>query len=183
MKIVAFAGMPCSGKSEAVRIAQDKGIPFIRMGDLVWEETKKHDLQLTNENVGFIATTMRKEHGKDIWAKRTLERIHQLKPTDLIVIDGVRNKEEIVLFKEKLGDDFVVVAIVASEPLRKQRAFSRKRSDDSSKPNAFEKRDKRELTWGLGNVIDNADIIIYNEGTLDELYGKVEAVFDNLQKR
>ena len=41
MKIIAFTGMPASGKSEAVQLAKDKGIPVIRMGDLVWEETRR----------------------------------------------------------------------------------------------------------------------------------------------
>ncbi|HIG99167.1 MAG TPA: AAA family ATPase, partial [Thermoplasmata archaeon] len=41
MKIIAFTGMPASGKSEAVQLAKDKGIPVIRMGDLVWEETQR----------------------------------------------------------------------------------------------------------------------------------------------
>ena len=32
MKIIAFAGMPCSGKSEAVRIAKEMNIPVIWFG-------------------------------------------------------------------------------------------------------------------------------------------------------
>ena len=47
MKIIAFAGMPFSGKSEAVRIAKDYKIPVIRMGDMIWEETKKQGAGLT----------------------------------------------------------------------------------------------------------------------------------------
>ena len=38
MKIIAFTGMPFSGKSEAVQIARDLDIPVIRMGDMVWED-------------------------------------------------------------------------------------------------------------------------------------------------
>ena len=75
MKIIAFAGMPFSGKSEAVRIAKEKNIPVIRMGDMVWDEVKKRGLELNDKNVGTIANEMRQKHGKDIWAKKTIERV------------------------------------------------------------------------------------------------------------
>ena len=75
MKILAFTGMPFSGKSEAVKIAREMNIPVVRMGDMIWDEVKKQGLVLTDQNVGNIATQMRKEHGKDIWAIRTIEKI------------------------------------------------------------------------------------------------------------
>ena len=33
MQVLAFAGMPFSGKSEAVKIAKEMDIPIIRMGE------------------------------------------------------------------------------------------------------------------------------------------------------
>ena len=38
MKIIAFVGMPASGKSEASRIAAEMGIPVIIMGDVIRKE-------------------------------------------------------------------------------------------------------------------------------------------------
>jgi dephospho-CoA kinase len=101
MKIIAFTGMPASGKSEAVVIAKDKGIPVIRMGDLVWEETQRQGKPLDDKNVGTVAEDMRKKHGMDIWARRTVEKISSLKQAPLLVIDGVRNMEEIDYFKKR----------------------------------------------------------------------------------
>jgi len=72
MKIIAFTGMPASGKSEAVQLAKDKGIPVIRMGDMVWEETKRQGKPLDDKNVGDVAHSMREKNGMDIWAKRTV---------------------------------------------------------------------------------------------------------------
>ena len=69
MRIIAFAGMPFSGKSEAVQIAKDSNIPVVRMGDAVWNEVEKQGLELNDKNVGMIAEKMRKDHGMDIWAK------------------------------------------------------------------------------------------------------------------
>ena len=100
MKIIAFTGMPFSGKSEAVKIAKEMDIPVIRMGDMVWQETKNQGLELNDENVGRIANDFRKEHGMDIWAIKTLDKIKSLKKNDILVIDGVRNIEEIEKFEK-----------------------------------------------------------------------------------
>ena len=177
MKIIAFTGMPFSGKSEAVDIARKKGIPVVRMGDMIWEETKKKGLEINDENVGRIANDMRKTHGKDIWAKKTLEKIKSIPKTDLLVVDGVRNIEEIETFEKELGNDFVLIAVDLTDETRYKRAMSRGRKDDSKDLRLIKERDKRELSWGLGNVIASADIVITNEGTINEFQEKIKDIF------
>ncbi len=180
MKIIAFTGMPASGKTEAVQLAKDKGIPVIRMGDLVWEETKRQGKPLNDKNVGSMANNMRKEFGMDVWAKRTVEKIHSLKKAPHLVIDGVRNMEEIEYFKKELGLDFFVVAIDAPDDLRRKRAIVRGRTDDSKDLKGLEERDKREISWGLQKVIADADIVIPNNGSLDQFRKQVLTVFNKL---
>ena len=180
MKIIAFTGMPASGKSEAVQLAKDKGIPIVRMGDLVWEETRRQGKPLDDKNVGDIASNMREKYGMDIWAKRTVEKIHSLKKSPHLVIDGVRNMEEIEYFKKELGLDFFVIAIDASDELRRKRAIARGRTDDSKNLKDLEERDKREIRWGLQKVIADADIVILNNGSLDQFKKKVLTVFNKL---
>lgn len=180
MKTIAFAGMPFSGKSEAVRIAKDYNIPVIRMGDMIWEETKKQGLELNDKNVGTIANDMRKTHGMDVWAKRTLEKIKSMNDVKVLVIDGIRNIEEIEVFEKELGEDFVVVAVQVSDELRYQRAMNRDREDDSKDLNLIKERDKRELSWGLGNVIASADIVITNEEGIEEFQVKIKDIFNKI---
>ena len=180
MKIIAFTGMPFSGKSEAVKIAQNKGYKVIRMGDVVWDEVKKQGLELTDENVGYIASNMRKKYGRDIWAKRTIEEIKVLSDVNCIVIDGIRNPEEIDAFKQNLGESFILILIDAKDETRYKRGFSRNRKDDSKDLEKIKDRDKRELSWGLGAVISSADIAILNEGNVDEFHEKITDIFDNI---
>ncbi|MBN1281209.1 MAG: flagellar hook-basal body complex protein FliE [Candidatus Thermoplasmatota archaeon] len=180
MKIIAFTGMPGSGKSEAVQLAKDRGIPVVRMGDLVWEETKRQGKPLDDQHVGEVASQMRTEQGMDMWARRTMEQIRTLKPSSLLVIDGVRNPEEIDYFKKKLGKDFLVVAIDACEELRQQRVAARGRIDDAASTKKFKERDQREIQWGLQKVIAEADIIISNNTSLQEFQHQVLQLFDQL---
>lgn len=174
MRIIAFTGMPFSGKSEAVKIAKERGIPVVRMGDMIWEETKKQGLELNDQNVGMIANNMRKIYGMDIWAKKTIKKINSMKKTDLLVIDGVRNIEEVEIFEKKLGKDFVLIAIEVSDKTRHKRALMRNRKDDSMDPDLVNHRDRRELSWGLGNVIASADSVVTNEGNLEDFKTKIK---------
>lgn len=180
MKIIAFAGMPCSGKSEAVRIAKEMNIPVIRMGDMVWEEVTNRGLPLNEKHIGTLANQMREEFGKDIWAKKTLEKISTFEKTGCIVIDGIRNVEEIKTFKNELGEDFVMIAITASDETRRKRFLARGREDDSANVQDLENRDKRELGWGLGTVIASADLVVPNERGVDELRNEIQRIFDKI---
>jgi dephospho-CoA kinase len=180
MKIIAFTGMPCSGKSIAVQIAKDKGIPVVRMGDQVWEETQRQGKPLNDKNVGDVANSMREKHGMDIWAKRTLEKISALEKSATLVIDGARNQEEIDYFRKKLGNEFLVIAIDAPDEVRRKRALARGRTDDSKEIKDLEERDRREIRWGLKNVIASADIVVSNEGSLEEFKEDMTLLLEDL---
>jgi len=180
MKIIVFTGMPYSGKSEAVKIAKDRGIQVIRMGEMIWEETRNQGLELNDKNVGEIANSMREKYGKDIWARRTSDAIKAKNKLNQIVIDGIRNMEEIEFFKKEFGTDIVIIAIDASDELRKNRSLNRKRKDDTINIQNFQERDKRELQWGLGDVIATADIIISNEGSIQDFRNRIKEVFQKL---
>ncbi len=180
MRVLAFAGMPFSGKSEAVKIAKEMNIPVIRMGDMIWEEVKNRKLELSDKNVGTIANQMREEHGKDIWARKTLEKIKSVENMNFIVIDGIRNVEEIDLFKRYLEGNFVVVAVKASDETRQKRALTRNREDDSNDVEKIKERDRRELRWGLGVVIASADVVVSNEGDIEEFRDKVRKILDGI---
>jgi dephospho-CoA kinase len=173
MRVIAFTGMPFSGKTEAVNAIKSKGVPVIRMGDFVWDEVQQRGLPVTERNVGRIAQEMRKKHGMAVWAKKTLVAVKRLGDNDLVVIDGIRNPEEVTTFKEALGNKFTLIAITAPDSLRHQRALCRGRADDSNEIEQVKQRDQRELEWGMEKVIALADMIIDNQGSLDELRRKI----------
>ena len=173
MTTIAFTGMPVSGKTEAVKCAEKKGIRIVRMGEIIWDEVKKQGLAINDETVACIATKMREIQGKDFWAQQTLKKIQD----DSLIIDGVRSYEEVMTFKKNLGN-FILVAIHASPQIRYQRILGRRRRDDAMNLTQIKKRDARELTWGIGSVISMADKMFINEGSLEDLYMFVENLLD-----
>ena len=96
MRVVGFTGMPGSGKSEAMEVAKTRGHPVVRMGDLIWEEVDRQGLPRDARHVGQVANGMRESHGKDVWAKRTAERVRAMAAGHgLVLIDGIRSQEEV----------------------------------------------------------------------------------------
>jgi len=172
--------MPFSGKSEAVQIAKDIGIPVFRMGEMVWDEVKKRGLEINDENVGAIANQMREKYGKDIWAKRTIEKIKSMKNVESVIIDGIRNTEEISAFKRELKGNFTVVAVEVPDELRHRRALNRGRKDDSKNLEKIKERDKREIGWGIDTVIASADIVISNTGNIEDFRNKIREILNKI---
>ena len=180
MKVIAFTGMPFSGKSEAVEIAKNLEITVVRMGEMVWEEVKKQALDLTSENVGRVAHEMRLTGGMDIWAQKTIQKIKEMNVSFTIVVDGIRNSEEINAFKQFFGPDFFLISIDASDNIRHQRAFSRKRIDDSANIEDIIKRDEREIKWGVKKVMEKADKKVKNEESLQSFQKKIKHFFHSI---
>ena len=183
MKTIVFTGLPWSGKSEAVAVAQKMGFPVIRMGDLVWAEVRQRGLSITPDAVGKVASEMRIQQGADIWAKRTVDVIRKMEPQSLVVIDGARSLDEINYFKGVFKDNFLVVAVVSSDTIRHQRALSRKRKDDSTDIAVIKERDEREKSWGVEKVIQSADVVYDNNDGLEMFHSKIHELLDDLQKR
>lgn len=155
--------MPGAGKSVAAAVARNLGIPVVRMGDCVWDEVKARGLPLVDEVVGGVAHEMRERHGPGIWAERTLEKVRKL-GAEQVVIDGVRSMAEVDVFHQGLGRDFVLVALHASPATRHPRLLARRREDEASSEEGAKARDRRELAWGIGEVIALADMMLLNEG-------------------
>jgi len=169
MKLICITGMPGCGKDEFVKTIEARGVPVVRMGDVVRAEAQKRGVKFSDETVGGLAHEERLKHGFGVWAQRTLPYLRH----EIVVVDGIRCYEELEIFKQKLqGSKLVLVAIHSSPETRKKRLALRGRSDDVNSHEEFDKRDLRELKWGMGEVIACADCMIVNEGTVEELQSK-----------
>lgn len=159
--------MPASGKGEAAAAARKMGYPVVNMGDVVREEVRLMGLKPTDDNLGRTGTRLRQEEGASAVARRCVPILRSL-AADTAVVDGIRNIEEVELFKQEFKDDFILIAIQASFRHRLERIKKRGRSDDTlMDEESLLIRDERELGWGMGESIKAADKTIHNEGTLE----------------
>lgn len=169
LKVLILTGMPGSGKSTAVELAKMRGKPVFRMGDMVWTEVRARGLELENEVVGKVANEMRDKHGPGIWAERTVEQVRKGGDAPLIIIDGCRSRAELDVFRKEFGADLYIVAIMAPQRTRFERLKARARKDDIRTLEELRARDRREIRWGLDEVMKAADVKIRNDGTVEEL--------------
>jgi dephospho-CoA kinase len=54
--------------------------------------------------------------------------------------------------------------------------LARKRSDDMKDISELKVRDDRELGWGMGEAMEIADVVVENNGTLDDFRDKIMAL-------
>jgi len=185
MRVIGVTGLPGSGKSVVARVAKNLGINVIRMGDIIRDEAEKR-----NVDIGETAIQLRKEHGKYVVAERCVEVIkesaHKHSNDDKIryMIEGLRSPEEVKIFKKNFKK-FKVIAVHSSPKTRFIRLKRRKRVDDSGDISQFQKRDNRELNFGIGNVIATSNYMIVNEGPIWKFKNSIRSIIKNesLQKR
>ena len=178
MKIIAFVGMPASGKSEAARIASRMGIPVINMGDVIRKEVLRRGLEPTDSNTGMVATDLRKCEGMDAVARYCISQIRET-GSELVVVDGVRGIAEVECFRQEFGKGFILISIYTPIEVRFSRIQKRGRSDDMDSIDGLRRRDERELGCGMGEAIEASSIEIENNFSLETFRKDVVNVLSN----
>ena len=179
--VVGLVGMPGSGKSLVVETAQQEGYAVVVMGDIIREETKKRGLEMNPKNIGEVMLELREKAGNSVIAEKCIPKIMQ-QESRKIMVDGLRSLHEAIFFKARFTK-FILVAVHASPKTRFNRLFRRARSDDPDGWELFNKRDARELSVGLGNVIAMAEYIILNENNRNSTRGMVRETLRRVESK
>jgi len=185
MNVIGISGLPGSGKSLISKIAKDKKIKVMNMGDLVRKEAKKR-----NADVGETSIRLREEFGDYVLAKLTIDNINEMKNNNkkslntnnsrnVVIIEGIRSQYEVNMFRENFKE-FFLLSVFSSPKTRFNRLKSRNRNDDSVKYEDFLKRDRRELDFGIGNVVATSDCVIINETDLESYKNQVNSFFNTI---
>jgi len=179
--VIGLAGMPGAGKSVVVAIAKGNGYGVVVMGDVVREEAKKRNLELSPEDLGKIMLELRQKEGSSVIAKRCIPKIEKTQEQKVIV-DGIRSPSEVEQFKRRFPK-FTLIAIHSSPETRFKRLYRRKRSDDPKDWQIFKERDQRELSVGLGEAITMAEYKIVNEGEKAAAKEKIKEILKKVEKK
>ena len=167
MKLIIVTGMPGAGKSEVADVFRKNGHPIIVMGDVIREETRRRGLEANRENTKKIALELREKDGPGAVAKHCIEEMKKTS-ADTIVIEGCRSLAEVDVFDD-YAEKVTIVSVHTSPTTRFTRLKDRGRDDAPLEWVSFRERDLREISIGLGGVIAMSDIMLINEGTIEEL--------------
>ncbi|MFH1420639.1 MAG: AAA family ATPase [Candidatus Aenigmatarchaeota archaeon] len=178
--IVAFVGMPGSGKTEATKFLESRGFARVYFGGTVVEEVKKLKLDVNEKNEKAVREELRAKHGMEAMAKLNEKNINNGLKTKNVIIDGLYSLEEYLWLKKKYGDKLIVIALYTPQKLRIKRLGSR-----PLRPLNEKEVKERDLTQfknlHTGGPIAIADYTIINEGGLDELKKNINNLMDKLK--
>lgn len=90
----------------------------------------------------------------------------------------MRQTEELERLREHIGD-ITIVALTASAEARAGWLAERGRGEDGG-GEEFAVREEREWNWGLERLMAQADAIILNEGSVEELGERTDMIFETL---
>jgi dephospho-CoA kinase len=174
MKFIVVTGMPAAGKNIAARYAQAHQYPHFSTGDFVRAEIRKQGSMGDPETSAQISTQLRGTDGLGVCRQAVEEAL--LQKTDLVFLEGIRSWPEIEFIRSKAS--CTLVAVVAPRNVRLDRVKQRGRADDSA--DHFEKRDQREIEYGVASCIALADAYVLNTGSIDEAMRQIDEIIQNL---
>jgi dephospho-CoA kinase len=180
--IIAFVGMPGSGKSLAIETLKKESIPVIHLRPVIEEECKKRGLPINNRTLREVATDLRNKYGRDIVVQRALPKIDEAYKKGHVALDSLKSPEEINLLRKR-GYGVALIAVHASPATRFDRIRHRGEKWDPQELKEFNWRDQMELNWGLGNLIAQADTMLVNEFSPDALVSAVQNLLSTIKKK
>ncbi|MFB6101395.1 MAG: AAA family ATPase [Haloplanus sp.] len=179
MKVLGTVGLPGSGKGEAAEVAREAGIPVVTMGDVIREACRERGLDPADHH-GSVARALREEEGEAAIAERSLPHIEAaLEDAETVLVDGLRSPAEVERFEEAFGDAFVLVSVEAPFETRAKRLIDRGRDASDLDREALRAREDRELGFGMGEVMENADVTVENTGSLGRFRERIRELLDD----
>lgn len=175
--LIAFVGLPGSGKSVAASILEKQGYEVIRLGDLTDRRLKENGLSETPENEKVVREDIRKTEGMDAYAKWCVEEIGKRGKENQYVLEGVRSWEECEYLK-RVFPKLLLVGIYSPPDVRYLRLKERK-----ERPLMEEEARRRDVfeidNLHMGPTLALADKLVVNTGDIREFETSILALLSH----
>lgn len=177
--IIGLAGEIASGKGTVSKYIIEKyqGSSH-RFSTMLRDVLGRLYMEESRDNMSRLSTVLRENFGEDLLAKVMFHDAQRDKNA-IVVIDGVRRKEDIKYLENLLH--FKLVYVEADMKVRYDRITNRgENSDDKQKTFAeFEKDHQLETELRIRDLKVDADYVLDNNGRVEDLYAQVDAIFSN----
>lgn len=182
--IIAIVGMCGSGKSVAAGyIDSQKEFKSIYYGGYVLEEVKNRNLEINSVNEKFVREDLRKLHGPDVMAKKSIKDIDAYLGDGFnTVIDGLYSFSEYLYLKKIYEKKLNILAIHTAKNIRYERLGGRKVRPLT--PKQVDDRDFFEIqNIEKAGPIAIADYHIVNDGSIEDLNSNLDNILNQLNGR
>lgn len=177
--IIGVSGTPASGKDTVAEyLEKEKGFDHISHSAILRELVKKQGLDLNLENLT--------EAGNKVGTKLVEIALSRINKDRNTVVSSIRQVAEIETYKKE--KNFFMLFVEADARVRFERLKSRGRVGDSETFEQFIDVEYRQSDGKSGGINlegckKQADFVIENNGTIDELYDQIEQVYEAIEKR
>ena len=176
-RLIGLTGTNGAGKGEVAKYFQKKGYSYFSLSDLLREELKRRGEEITRDNLIRLGNELRLRFGADILARLVMERVRKI--SGPAIIDSLRTPAEINYFRKQ--GNFLLIAVDAPVEIRYARVKNRGRNESAETLEEFIAKEKEEMSESseaqqLQKCLEMADIKIWNNGSLEELYAQLEKI-------
>ena len=170
--LIGLTGTNGAGKGEAAVFLGTRGYACLSLSDVLREGLAARGLPASRDNLIVLGNELRGRFGPDVLARRTMDKVRG--PS---VIDSIRNPREVEYLRRQEG--FILIALDAPIEVRFARVQARGRDESAATLEAFRAKEEIEMAGSetgqqLAKCMTMADRRVVNDGTLEELWRKVE---------
>ena len=177
--IIAFVGMPGSGKSTAVGYLSSKGFPKVYFGGVIYDAMREAGIEITPESQTTFREEIREKEGKDFVAQNIVTQINNLIDAGqhTIIADGLYTWTEFKILKRAFPGELTVIAVLAPRNIRHRRLSQR--PERPFTPEEAKTRDWSEIEkLEKGGPIAMADYFVINDSSVEQLYEDIDDVIE-----
>lgn len=181
-KLIAVVGMAGSGKSVATDYLESIGWLKIYFGGVTYRLMKEANIEITPDGKSEkeFREQLRKEHGRECYAKFLLPEIEEGLKTNDVVLDGLYSWDEYKFLIDKFPKRLKLVCVIADKNIRYNRIAIRKDRPLGREDIIY--RDISEIeNLAKGGPISFADYYICNNGDIDEYKRRLAEILESIE--
>ena len=173
---IGLTGFNACGKGAVAQYLQKKGFRTHSLSDVLREEARRLGKDEKRETMIELGNNLRRQFGPGVLALRLRPKLGELD-----VVDSVRSPGEVEELNKIEG--FFLVGVDAPVEVRFKRSLDRGRAGDAKTLEQFIEYENREnvkdsANQQLGECMKQADEVLVNDGTLRELFAKIDEMLE-----
>ncbi len=178
--ILGITGSFGAGKGAVVDYLTQKGFVHFAARTFLIEEIERRGLPVNRDSMASVANELRAQHGPTYVMEELLKQA-EASGKDA-VIESLRAKAEVEYIQQEGG---IVLGVDAPAEIRFERVIKRASETDHVTYEKWVEQEKKEMNpsdptkQDIFGALKLSDVIIENDGTIDELHAKVDAFLTN----
>jgi len=185
--VLGLTGPNAAGKGEICKYLATKGYYVTSLSDILRKIAVEKNISLSRINLVNLGNELREKYGAGVLAKwliKELSKNHN-KSYVKVVVDSIRNIQEVKEFRKKFKSRFFLVYVDAPKKLRFKFMKLRNRESDPKTYKEFLKVEKKEKSDKLTHQQIHKckklkNFLIYNNSTLEELHKKIDKILQKV---